>query len=183
MPLLRQRVNRISDDAAEAGTGKLWKDWFKVLDKAGARMMEHREIVAHLCKVHGLTPWWGQTVAVGYEQQRGMRVKHQRSSRFEVDRGRTIAAPVSVVWNAWNDPAVLARWLTDASFTVTRITPGKSMRLAWPDGSSVGVWIAEHNGKTKVSVTHGKLGETTRLETLQAYWEAALDRLKNLLEA
>jgi hypothetical protein len=181
MALLRQRVNRISDDAVEAGTGKMWKDWFKVLDKAGARMMEHREIVTHLCRVYQMTPWWGQTLAVAYEQQRGMRVKHQRGGRLEVDRAMVIDAPVPAVWNAWHDPAALARWLPDGRFTITRSNPGKSLRLAWEDGSSVGVWFYEQQGKTRLSVAHGKLGETSDIDRMRVYWGAALDRLQDLV--
>ena len=37
-----RRVNGVSDDAVKAKTGKKWDEWFKVLDKAGARMMDHR---------------------------------------------------------------------------------------------------------------------------------------------
>ena len=46
MPKLfqRKRVHGVSDDAVKAKTGKKWDEWFKVLDKAGARMMDHTEI-------------------------------------------------------------------------------------------------------------------------------------------
>ena len=181
--MLRKRVNRISDDALESKTGKLWDEWFRVLDKAGGRMMDHREIVAYLMKSFSLTRWWSQTLAVGYEQERGMRARHQKGTRFEVDRNKTIAVPVDAIWKAWHDQAALAQWLPGASFIVKRENPYKSLRLTWSDGSSVGVWFTGRGGKSRVAVSHGRLGETADVERLRNYWGDALDRLKNLLEA
>ena len=34
--------------------------------------------------------WWSQMVTVGYEQARGLRVKHQKKSGFEISATRTI---------------------------------------------------------------------------------------------
>jgi len=36
---------RMSDAAVQAKTGKNWKEWFSLLDKAGARKLTHQEIV------------------------------------------------------------------------------------------------------------------------------------------
>lgn len=36
---------RMSDEAVKAKTGKTWKEWFTILDKAGATKMTHQEIV------------------------------------------------------------------------------------------------------------------------------------------
>lgn len=41
-----QTKPRMSDDAVEAKTGKTWSYWFRLLDKAGAKKMNHQEIVA-----------------------------------------------------------------------------------------------------------------------------------------
>jgi len=32
-----ERFDRISDDAVKTKTGKPWKEWFSILDKAGAK--------------------------------------------------------------------------------------------------------------------------------------------------
>src|SRR5687768_242594 len=39
---------KMSDDAVKAKTGKVWKEWFAILDKAGAKNMTHQEIVRYL---------------------------------------------------------------------------------------------------------------------------------------
>ncbi len=64
-------VSGISEDTARAKTGKKWGEWYKILDKAGARMMDHAEIVQFCHEKHGLSQWWGQLVALGYEQENG----------------------------------------------------------------------------------------------------------------
>ena len=35
---------RASDEAVKAKSGKTWAQWFKILDKAGAKKWAHREI-------------------------------------------------------------------------------------------------------------------------------------------
>lgn len=63
---------KISDEAVSARTGKTWGEWCKILDKARAKAMEHKEIVAILSKRYPkLGGWWTQMVTVGYEQARG----------------------------------------------------------------------------------------------------------------
>ena len=66
-------TTRMSDAAVQASTGKIWKEWFAILDKAGARKMDHKQIVAYLVKHHKVGPWWQQMVTVIYEQARGLR--------------------------------------------------------------------------------------------------------------
>jgi len=41
-----------------------------ILDKAGAKKMDHKQIVAYLSEQHQVGPWWQQMVTVGYEQAR-----------------------------------------------------------------------------------------------------------------
>jgi len=174
-----KRVNGVSDDAVKAKTGKKWDEWFKMLDKAGARMMDHREI-AHLVETeYNLTPWWSQLLTVGYEQERGIRQKHQRGARFEVDRSKTVAVPLEVAWAAWHDEAILARWLPGAAFQVAKTTPNKILHLDWPDKTHVVVTFSENAGKTKVVISHERLHSYDEVERLQGFWSGALERFKD----
>ncbi|MFN7996396.1 MAG: DUF4287 domain-containing protein [Bryobacteraceae bacterium] len=178
-----KRVNSVSDDTVKAKTGKKWEEWFKILDKAGARMMDHKEIAAHVRRELGLTEWWGQMVTVGYEQDRGLRQKHQKGSAFEIDRSKTLNAPLDAVWAAWHDPAVLRRWLPGADFEIRRFSPNKALHLNWPDGTWVSVTFAESAGKSKIVVTHRKLRVNADVGKMQLFWQEALDRLKAVLES
>jgi uncharacterized protein YndB with AHSA1/START domain len=185
MPKLFQvkRINGVSDYAVQAKTGRKWDEWFKVLDKAGARMMDHKEIAQLAQSQLGLTPWWSQLVIVGYEHDRGIRQKHQRGTRFDVDRSRTIAAPIDAVWAAWHDEGALASWLPGAVYQISKTTPNRILHLIWPDDTRVVVVFSEKSGKTRVVVSHEKLQSTDDVERMQAYWSDALDRLKALVTA
>jgi hypothetical protein len=67
------KAPRMSDEAVKAKTGKNWKEWFAILDKAGADKMNHQEIVKYLKTKQGVGPWWQQMVTVTYEVRTGHR--------------------------------------------------------------------------------------------------------------
>lgn len=73
----------MSDKAVKTKTGKDWRQWFSILDKAGARKMSHKEIAEYLYRRRGVPDcWWSQMVTVTYEQSRGLREKHQRADGY-----------------------------------------------------------------------------------------------------
>lgn len=74
---------RVSDEAVEVRTGKVWREWLKALDDAGARKMTRKEIITWLGRHYrNVTPWWQQMITVTYEQARGRREEHQQPSRL-----------------------------------------------------------------------------------------------------
>ena len=81
---------RMSDEAVLAKTGKNWKQWFAIIDKAGGQKMTHQEIVKLLTSKYNVGPWWCQMVTATYEQQTGRRAHHQKPSGFEISVSRTI---------------------------------------------------------------------------------------------
>jgi uncharacterized protein YndB with AHSA1/START domain len=177
------RIGTLTDAAVRAKTGKTWEEWCKTLDKAGARMMEHAEIALLLQKQMGLSRWWGQMVAVGYEKERGMRQGEggePAGKRYEVTLTKIVAAPRAAVWAAWQDPGTLTRWLPDAKFEVSKTEPHKILHLDWSDETRVAVRFYERRGKTTVVVSHRGLAESDAA-CLQEYWDAALDRLKAIV--
>ena len=179
-PFQQIRVGTLTDDAVRSKTGKAWDEWCKILDKAGARMMDHAEIALLLQKQIGLSHWWSQMVAVGYENERGIRQDARGAppgQRCEVTLSKIVASPRAAVWAAWQDPATLARWLPDAKFEISKTVPYKILHLDWPGETRVAVRLYERRGKTRVVVSHGKLAESDA-GRLQKYWCEALDRLK-----
>ena len=56
-----REAKRMSDEAVKERTGKTWLEWFKILDKAGAKKWRHQDISAYLAKTHKVGPWWAQS--------------------------------------------------------------------------------------------------------------------------
>src|SRR3972149_4551619 len=126
-----KKVAGIGDDAVEAATGKNWKQWLVLLDKAGAKNKTHKEIVAVVRDRHGIGPWWQQMVTVAYEQARGLRQKHERPQGFQISRSKTVAVPVSKLYAAWKDAKLRGRWLADGPLVVRKATPNRALRITW----------------------------------------------------
>lgn len=185
MPKRASRVNpRMSDEAVHARTGKTWAEWLGTLDRAGAANLTHPQIVAHLKGEHSLTDWWCQAVAVTYEQATGRRDKHEKPSGYEIGVSKTIAAPLSRLFRAWEDRRIRDKWLEDPGFVIRKATPGKSMRITWVDGTtSVDAgFYAKGDGKSQISVQHGRLASAREAARLKVYWAAQLGKLKEMLE-
>jgi uncharacterized protein YndB with AHSA1/START domain len=176
-------VNGVSDDSVRANTGRKLGDWYKILEKAGARMLDYREMRLHVQNTYGIPRWWSGMIVLGYQQERGLRQRHQRGGlRFEIDRSRTIKAPIGKTWAAWQDPKVLSQWMPPGQFEIRTAKRHKSMHLTWRDGTEVAVLFAARRGKTRVSVSHEKVTDTEVLKRLQDFWAEALSRLQSVVE-
>lgn len=178
-----EKVAGLGDAAVRAKTGRTWAEWLAVLDAEGAATMGHKEIVAVLAGTYGVPPWWQQMVAVGYEQERGLRRKHEKTDGFSVSVSRTLAAPLAVVYKAFADKRSRAKWLAGHDAVVRKATPDRSVRMTWSDGaSSVEVmFYPKGDAKTQVQVQHNKLARERDVERMRAFWAEALDRLKTTL--
>jgi uncharacterized protein YndB with AHSA1/START domain len=174
----------ISDATVKARTGRSWSEWFALLDEAGAVKRGRKGIVALLSEHHRVGPWWRQMVTVAYEQERGLREKHQTPEGFQISVSKTIAAPVAAVFAAWADEEARAKWLSAADLTVRRATPGRSIRITWGDGtSSVDVnFYARGPEKSQVVVDQKRLADAEEVGRMKAFWSEALDALKKIVE-
>jgi len=178
------RYNGIGSEAVKAKTGRTWDAWLGLLDKAGARAMSHAQIAAHLYDRLGVPGWWSQMVAVGYEQARGLRARHQRPDGFEISVSRTVAVPATALFDAWNDARTRRRWLAGDAIVIRKATRPKSMRITWSDRkTSLEVnFYAKSAGKGQVVVQHSKLPDAKAAAKMKGYWATTLDRLRATLE-
>lgn len=155
----------ISGEAVRKATGRDWKEWFTLLDKGGARKLDHKGIVAMVAE-KGAGPWWQQMVTVAYEQERGLREKHQKADGFSAGASKTVGAPLAKVYRAFQ-----ARVKKEPGVEVRKATPEKSMRLTWNDGSSVNVnFYAKGDGKSQVTIEHEKLAGQKVVAQRKKYW-------------
>ena len=181
-----EKKTKFSNEAVKAKTGKVWKEWFAILDKAGARKWKHSEIATYLYKEQGVGMWWCQMVAVEYEKAHGLRAKFQTSSgTFAANSGRTLAAPVAKVYKAWRDEKQRRKWLGAAIMEITTATKNKSLRAAWDGNKSrLSVYFyVKGPGKVQVAIDHMKLASAREVAKMKSYWFAALNRLEKLVQA
>ena len=169
----------MSDAAVQAKTGKTWKEWFSLLDKAGAKKMNHQEIVKYLNTNHGVGPWWQQMVTVTYEQSRGLRAVHEKPAGFEISVSRTLDASVAKLYKAFANEKERTAWLGENGVTIRKATPNKTMHVSWNDGkTSLSVYFAAKDKKSQVVVQHSKLKDAKIAAKMKKYWAEALDRLR-----
>ncbi|MSQ34011.1 MAG: hypothetical protein EXR60_06320 [Dehalococcoidia bacterium] len=178
-----RKIAGIGDAAVKAKTGKIWQEWLTLLDAADAQKMDHPAIARHLSE-QGCPYWWSHMVTVGYEQESGLREKHQTPSGYRISGSKTIVVPLSALYAAWEDATARRRWLKAPGLRVRRATEGKSIRIAWADGSSVDVdFYTRGPAKSQVTVQHGKLAGAEEAARMQAFWAQALGQLKRTLES
>lgn len=185
MPAQLLKVAGISDEAVRAKTGKGWKEWFAILDKAGARKMTHKDIADHIYDNHKISGWWSQMVTVGYEQARGLREKHQKPEGYEISVSRTLEVPISKVFAAWQNDKTRNNWLGEDGLTIRKTTPNKSMRITWVDKkTSLDLnFYPKGQSKSQLVVQHSKLPNAKAAAKMKNYWSKNLDRLKEFLKA
>lgn len=179
------RLAGIGTEAVMRATGRPWSEWLAVLDRVGARTMAHKEIALLLSRKFGVPDWWGRMVTAGYQQARGLRAARERPGGFAASASRTVQAPVEHLFDAWCDPASRGRWLLGAPVEVRRSVDGRSMRMTWGPGASPVEVSFQARGAawSEVAVEHGKLRSAASARAQKAFWAAALDRLKALLES
>ncbi len=181
---MARKTAGIGADAVQKATGKNWDEWCAFLDKVGGKKKTHKEIVAILGEQHGVDPWWQQMVAVGYEQARGLRVKHETTAGFSVSRSKTLDVPIANAFAAWQDKCIRAKWLADPDITVRKATENRSLRITWIDGhSSVEVmFYPKDKDRCQITVQHAKLKNAKQAAKMKAYWGEHLDKLQALLD-
>lgn len=173
----------VSSEAVAKRTGRDWDEWFALLDARGGKTLDHKGIVA-LLEDQDISGWWQQMIAVGYEQARGKRIKHELPDGFQISRTRTLAAPVSEVFGAWQEMERRRRWLDDPGFKIRTATRNKCLRFTWVDGkTNVDVqFAAKGKDKCQVTVQQRKLPDAKAAEKMKRYWCEQLERLRRLLE-
>jgi uncharacterized protein YndB with AHSA1/START domain len=172
-----------SDAVLKAKTGCTWERWVKALDHARAHTWPHREIASYVHEKYKIPGWWAQTVTVGYERIKGLRaVGQRRDGSFEANKSRTFAVPLARLYAAFHDARLRARWLPGVDLTVRTASPRKSMRITWPDRTSVAVGFTSRGAtKSQVALTHEKLPDRAAQARVKQYWAERLEALEQVL--
>jgi uncharacterized protein YndB with AHSA1/START domain len=179
------RIAGKSDAIIKERTGCTWERWVKALDRAKADTWSHREIAKHVMEKYRIPGWWAQTVTVGYERIKGLRaVGQRRDGSFEANKSRTFAVPLDRLYHAFHDARARARWLPNVDLTVRTATRGKSMRITWPDRTSLEIgFTSKGTNKSQVALQHGKLPDRDAAARMKEYWAERLEALERELTA
>ncbi len=200
-----RRETRMSDQAVEAKTGRIWADWFTILDDWDSASKEHKSTARYLAEKHGLSPWWSQTVTVEYERERGLREVGEREGQFVATVQRTIRATPEEIYSALTRPEALTSWFTKEASVDLRvggnyensdgdtgkflvIEPPARLRFTWENpehspGSEVEATIHPKTAnKSTLRLEHSKLKSREEFEDMKEGWSWALDSLKSFLE-
>jgi len=172
-----------SDALIKSKTGCTWQRWVKALDQVEAQAWPHRDIARYVHDKFKIHSWWCQTVTVGYERIKGLRaIGQRRDGGFEVNKTKTFAVPLGRLYRAWSDARTRARWLPGVTLTVRTATRNKSMRVTWPDQTSVLLaFIGKGAGKSVLAVQHGKLADQAAATRMRAFWTERLAELGSVL--
>lgn len=204
MPVDDQTFNGMSNEAVTRATGRNWDAWLRFLDDLGAQESDHKEIVALLAGPGGLdNGWWQQSVAIGYEQARGLRVVGQTSAGgYQIGVQRTLPLPADTCWNLVMGEPGRAIWLGIVDNLllqqgeqyqtregpwgeVRSVLAGQRVRLTWHSPELAGpstlqVTITPSGDRSSVRFHQERLSGLEEREQMRARWRKALDGLSEL---
>ena len=205
MPGDVRKFSGVSSEAVLAATGRGWDEWVEFLDGLGAAEMSHKEIVALAAGPGGLVNgWWQQSVAVGYEQARGLRVVGQTSGAdFQIGVQKTLPVPSGVVWALLTEGAGRDCWLgrtgplefrkgeryeTADGYRgeIRSCVPGERVRLTWDhpalaQTSTLQIYLAPSGERTSVRFHQERLSSLDERELMREHWREVLADLARLV--
>jgi hypothetical protein len=176
-----------SDENIRRRTGRGWEEWFDLLDDWGAAQRTHREIARWVAGQLGIGPlvWEAQAVSYSYERARGLREVGQKADGFTVTASKTVAVPVTDLFDAFVDGTRRETWLPGAVLKDRTSTRPKVAHFDWVDGaeSRLHVTFADKgDGRSAAYVSHERLVDAAAADRMRTYWRAALAVLKSMLE-
>ena len=176
----------ITDKVVVAKTGKTMAEWFVILDEQGGKQLDAHGIYALVTTIDGLKPlgeWNCGLLSTSYQWDRGLRQRGEKADGFEISVSKTIGVDVAMLYAAWLDDGLRAKWLPD-NVTITKSTENKSVRVLWSDGAtrlSVDLY-PKGEDKSQMVVQHLKIPDSEMAAAMKEYWAERLNELKSTLE-
>src|SRR3954447_16369763 len=104
----------ITDKLVVEKTQHTMEEWFKLLDKQGAKEMKHPGIFKLVSNIPALQPlgeWNQNLLTTSYEWSRGLKERGQKGDVFEISVSKTLEVPVSKLYKAWLEEKTRNSWL------------------------------------------------------------------------
>jgi len=189
----------VSDTAVKKATGKTQAEWFKLLDKAGAKQWTHKEMAQWLWDNHLPKSWWCQMLTVAYEKARGLRILGQTADAgFEIGVQKTLPISPEAAWQLVTSYAGRKIWLGDVDLKfepgetyttaegtegqIRTIAEGERIRLTWqpkdwPKPSTVQIYFLPKASGTSLHFHQEKLADSKAREQMRKHWQAIINKL------
>ena len=195
------QVGKVSDASVFKHTQKHWKEWVDLLEKAGARSWTYPELVTYLKKKHRLTPWWQQSVALGFLIATGQRqVGQDQRGKYMATATKSLSVPLGQAWTFLISRQGLEIWLKpmielsvqpqvqfeteDGYFGEVRtVAKNRRARLFWNSTE----WekhtvvelmvVARPKGRSILIFNHTGIHNQKTLSALRKRWRAAADAI------
>jgi hypothetical protein len=185
----RTPAGQNQSQGVEGSTGRTREEWYALLDAWDGTQRTHSQLARWMVREHEVKGFWAQTIAVGYEQARGMRAPGAPApATAVVTVDRTIDVPAEDVFHAFVDEWIRTDWLPEVSFRVRTATSPVSVRAQWRDqrGTAGAVTVELHAlapERTRATVTHDGLADAAETAAMKVFWQEHLSILKDLLES
>lgn len=173
----------VSDAAVQRSTGKVWDEWFAILDAWNGTAKTHTEIARYLHEAYGVDGWWAQNVTVGYERARGMRALHERPDGFSANASKTFPVPVERLFAAIVADEERSRWMSDIALRRRTSQPNKSARFdILPGDLRLSAYFTDKGAdKSSVQLQQERLPDAAAVEQWKTVWKAQLAHLAEYL--
>ena len=161
----------VGDEAVQAETGRSWDDWVDVLEVWPGVEDGHPAIAAHLLDHHGLSPWWSQTVTVGFERISGRRLPYERpDGTFTAGRSKTVDIPAAELRAALLDPTARQDLFPGNPTELLSDPAAKTIRISLGPGDVQFGVTDKGDDRSQISVSHRRLPTYDEVEVWQYYW-------------
>lgn len=199
-------IGKVSTESVFKHTGKHWRQWIPLLEKAGAASWSYHDTVAFLAKKHKLTPWWQHGVALGFEIAQGRRKTGQDAKgHYMVTATKSLRCSAAQAWKIIASREGIATWLkpldselelkpkaqfetTDGFFGEIRtVAKARRVRMYWQDP----LWekhtvlelmlAAPSPGKVVLVFNHTALRDTRSQASLRIRWKSICEEIQILI--
>lgn len=177
----------ITDKAVLPKTGKTIQEWFAIFDGKGAKEMDVDgiyQLIGSIENLNALSLWNQALLTNTYQWDRGLRQRGEKANGFEISVSKTIAASVEMLFAAWLDHGLRAKWLPD-KIVITRSTEFKSVRAVWSDKAtrlSIDLY-SKGDQRSQIVVQHMKIPDAEMAAAMKEYWGERLNILKTTIES
>ncbi|MEO5667472.1 MAG: hypothetical protein ABIR96_05395 [Bdellovibrionota bacterium] len=201
------KLGEVTSASVEKHTKKSWDRWIPILEKAGARAMEHAELVEFLANKHKLSPWWRQIVAMCFEIYSGKRIPGQNlKGKYTLTSTKALACDVKAAWlfilaeegqRLWLNPLFPVTLIPGNHFEtrdgifgeVRTMKIARRLRMSWqdPDFEKATVlqlhFVPRPKGRCLVVFSHEGLVTARYKSALKEKWKKALQDIAEAIES